>query len=187
MLTRVPLPSRQMSGPELERAMRAFRAGQTQILLCTSIVESGLDIPNCNTIIITEVEKFGLAQIYQLRGRVGRSNVEAHAYLLYSVGNREDLSPPAEVCRGHMQFFVDDLALPTLDLSYLRYLTPSDGVLLSSVRLRKRNHVPSFRKSDGKFDERAVDYMSITVLILFASDCLDSWYHQECERISTHF
>jgi transcription-repair coupling factor (superfamily II helicase) len=86
-----------MSGPELEKAMRAFRTGETQILLCTSIVESGLDIPNCNTIIITEVEKFGLAQIYQLRGRVGRSDVEAHAYLLYSVGDRMELNPAAEV------------------------------------------------------------------------------------------
>lgn len=67
----------------LEDTMEKFCLGEIQILICTNIVESGLDIQNANTIIIQDVHKFGLAQIYQLRGRVGRSDKEAYAYLFY--------------------------------------------------------------------------------------------------------
>jgi len=59
----------------------------TDVLVCTTIIDSGLDIPSANTIIIHEVDHFGLAEIYQLRGRVGRSNVKAYAYLLISDGS----------------------------------------------------------------------------------------------------
>ncbi len=73
----------QMPERELERVMLAFAEGQFNVLVCTTIVESGLDIPNANTIIINRADKFGLAQLYQLRGRVGRAAVRAYAYLLY--------------------------------------------------------------------------------------------------------
>ena len=63
--------------------MLAFNAGEADILLCTTIVESGLDIPRVNTILIEDSHKFGLSQLYQLRGRVGRSGVQAHAWLFY--------------------------------------------------------------------------------------------------------
>ncbi|MDZ4724382.1 MAG: transcription-repair coupling factor [candidate division Zixibacteria bacterium] len=72
----------QMHERSLEGIMLAFMAGHYQVLLCTSIIESGLDIPRANTIIINRADKFGLAQLYQLRGRVGRSARRAYAYLL---------------------------------------------------------------------------------------------------------
>ncbi len=73
----------QMGEHELENVMLDFMAHQFDILVCTTIIESGLDIPNTNTIIINEADKLGLAQMYQLRGRVGRSDVQAYAYCLY--------------------------------------------------------------------------------------------------------
>ncbi len=72
----------QMSADELERVMTDFVAGRYQLLVCTTIIESGLDIPNCNTIIIEGADRFGLSQLYQLRGRVGRFKHQAYAYLL---------------------------------------------------------------------------------------------------------
>jgi transcription-repair coupling factor (superfamily II helicase) len=72
----------QMPEKELSDVMLAFAEGEYDILVCTSIIESGLDIPNVNTIIINRADQFGLAQLYQLRGRVGRSAVRAYAYLL---------------------------------------------------------------------------------------------------------
>ncbi len=72
----------QMAGHELEKAMLGFMERRSNVLLCTKIIESGLDIPNVNTIIINRADRFGLAELYQLRGRVGRSNVQAYAYLL---------------------------------------------------------------------------------------------------------
>ncbi|CAK9311495.1 unnamed protein product [Citrullus colocynthis] len=68
---------------QLEETMENFALGDIKILICTNIVESGLDIQNANTIIVQDVQQFGLAQLYQLRGRVGRADKEAHAYLFY--------------------------------------------------------------------------------------------------------
>ena len=72
----------QMDDDDLEKAMTDFVAGTYQVLVCTTIIESGLDIPNCNTIIIEGADRFGLSQLYQLRGRVGRFKHQAYAYLL---------------------------------------------------------------------------------------------------------
>jgi transcription-repair coupling factor (superfamily II helicase) len=72
----------QMHERSLEGIMLAFLSGTFQVLLSTSIIESGLDIPSVNTIIINRADRFGLAQLYQLRGRVGRSTIHARAYLL---------------------------------------------------------------------------------------------------------
>ena len=74
----------QMRGDQLDAAMDEFSSGNAEILLCTTIVESGLDIPNVNTIIIEEVQQFGLASLYQLRGRVGRAGRQAHAYMFHA-------------------------------------------------------------------------------------------------------
>lgn len=71
----------QMSDSSLERIMTDFVAGKHDVLVSTTIIESGLDIPNCNTIIIEGADRFGLAQLYQLRGRVGRFKRQAYAYL----------------------------------------------------------------------------------------------------------
>lgn len=73
----------QMNERELERTMFAFVNGEIDVLVSTTIVETGLDIPNVNTIIIDEADKLGLSQLYQLRGRVGRSNRTAYAFLMY--------------------------------------------------------------------------------------------------------
>ena len=73
----------QMNETELENAMIAFNNSEVDLLICTTIIESGLDIPKVNTIIIEDSHKFGLSQLYQLRGRVGRSGIQAHAWLFY--------------------------------------------------------------------------------------------------------
>jgi len=73
----------QMPARRIEDAMTAFYEGRFDVLLSTSIIESGLDIPNANTLIVHRADRFGLAQLYQLRGRVGRSKVRAYAYLTY--------------------------------------------------------------------------------------------------------
>jgi transcription-repair coupling factor (superfamily II helicase) len=73
----------QMEEGKLARVMTDFAAGAHDVLVCTSIIESGIDIPNANTLIVNRADRFGLAQLYQLRGRVGRSTMRAYAYLLY--------------------------------------------------------------------------------------------------------
>ena len=73
----------QMHEDQLEKVMLDFTEGKADVLVCTTIIESGLDIPNVNTIIINNADRFGLAQLYQLRGRVGRGAARAYAYLLY--------------------------------------------------------------------------------------------------------
>jgi len=83
----------QMPEGLLEKVMIAFADGAADVLVCTTIIESGLDIPNANTIIIDRADTLGLAQLYQLRGRVGRSSRRAYAYLLYR--RRERLSDEA--------------------------------------------------------------------------------------------
>ena len=83
----------QMGENALEHVMRAYAAGEADVLVCTTIIESGLDIPNANTIVIDRADALGLAQLYQLRGRVGRSSRRAYAYLLYR--RRDRLSDEA--------------------------------------------------------------------------------------------
>ncbi len=90
---RVVVGHGQMTEGSLERVMRTFAGGEADVLVCTTIIESGLDIPNANTIIIDRADALGLAQLYQLRGRVGRSNRRAYAYLLYR--RRDRLSDEA--------------------------------------------------------------------------------------------
>lgn len=86
-LSRVGIVHGQMKPAEIEKAMAKFVRQECDVLVCTTIIGSGLDIPTANTIIINRAEKFGLAQLYQIRGRVGRSNQEAFAYLLLPKGS----------------------------------------------------------------------------------------------------
>ncbi len=79
---RVEFGHGQMDSDELEAVMHRFVAGKIDVLVCTTIIESGLDIPNANTIIIDRADRFGLADLYQLRGRVGRAEHKAYAYLM---------------------------------------------------------------------------------------------------------
>ena len=80
---RIAVGHGQMHEHELEPVMAKFIDGDIDVLVSTTIIENGIDIPNVNTIIVNDADKFGLAQLYQLRGRVGRSNHQAYAYLLY--------------------------------------------------------------------------------------------------------
>jgi len=80
---RVAIGHGQMEEDELARVMLAFNRGEYDVLVCTTIIESGLDIPNVNTILVEHADRFGLSQLYQLRGRVGRSGKRAYCYLLY--------------------------------------------------------------------------------------------------------
>jgi transcription-repair coupling factor (superfamily II helicase) len=92
---RVGLAHGQMRARELEDVMLEFQSRNLDILVCTKIVESGLDIPNVNTIIVNRADRFGMSELYQLRGRVGRSNSQAFAYLL--------VPPPSSLSREAIQ------------------------------------------------------------------------------------
>jgi len=82
---KVTIAHGQMPKSELEKAMIDFVLGETDVLVCTTIIESGLDIPNANTIFINDADRFGLAEMHQLRGRVGRYKHRAYAYMLLPV------------------------------------------------------------------------------------------------------
>ncbi len=84
----------QMPEGELENVMADFIQGKSDVLVCTSIIESGLDMPRVNTMLVNRADKFGLTQLYQLRGRIGRGISTAYAYFLYDKGKR--LTPVAE-------------------------------------------------------------------------------------------
>ena len=79
---RIAIAHGQMPERELERVMRDFVAQRSNLLLCSTIIETGIDVPSANTIVMSRADKFGLAQLHQLRGRVGRSHHQAYAYLL---------------------------------------------------------------------------------------------------------
>ncbi|MEQ9400788.1 MAG: transcription-repair coupling factor [Longimicrobiales bacterium] len=87
---RVGVGHGQMSGGELDDVMRAFVDGELDVLVCSSIIENGLDVPNANTLIVDRADRFGLSQLYQIRGRVGRSDRRAYCYLLVPDGLAED-------------------------------------------------------------------------------------------------
>ena len=102
---RIAVGHGQMGEEELERAMLGFVERRHDVLLATTIVENGLDIPNANTIIINRADRYGLSQLYQLRGRVGRSDRPAYAYLL--IPPRESLSPVARKRLAAIKEFSD--------------------------------------------------------------------------------
>jgi transcription-repair coupling factor (superfamily II helicase) len=90
---RIAVAHGQMAERELERVMRDFVAQRYNLLLCSTIIETGIDVPTANTIVISRADKFGLAQLHQLRGRVGRSHHQAYAYLM--VPDKESLTKQA--------------------------------------------------------------------------------------------
>ena len=92
----------QMSSNQLEDVMHRFIGGAFQVLIATTIIENGIDIPNVNTIIIDRADNYGISQLYQLRGRVGRSNRTSYAYLLYP-----DQRAPSEIAMKRLQVISD--------------------------------------------------------------------------------
>jgi transcription-repair coupling factor (superfamily II helicase) len=95
---RIDVAHGQMAERELERTMLEFAAGNVDVLVCTSIIESGLDIPNANTLLVNRADRFGLAQLYQLKGRVGRGARRAYAYFLHA-----KTSSLSEIARQRLQ------------------------------------------------------------------------------------
>jgi len=95
---KVTLVHGRLRSVELERRMREFVSAQTQILLTTAIIEAGLDLPNVNTLIVEHADRFGLSELYQLRGRVGRGRRQAYAYFTY-----DPVSPLTPVARERLQ------------------------------------------------------------------------------------
>lgn len=91
---RITIAHGQMDEEELERIMTEFVQGKWDVLVCTTIIETGLDMPKVNTLIVNDADKLGLTQLYQLRGRVGRGSERAFAYFLYQPGKR--LTPEAQ-------------------------------------------------------------------------------------------
>lgn len=91
---RIRIAHGQMAERDLESVMRDFYQQRFNVLLCTTIIETGIDVPTANTILINRADRFGLAQLHQLRGRIGRSHHQAYAYLL--VDNLEGLTPQAK-------------------------------------------------------------------------------------------
>src|SRR5207244_12681645 len=103
---RVTVAHGQMRERQLEEKMHAFLRGDADVLVSTTIIESGLDIPQANTLVVERADALGLAQLYQIRGRVGRSDLLAHAYLFYP--DSRDLSPEA---RARLATLADHTAL----------------------------------------------------------------------------
>src|SRR6201984_1849711 len=95
----------QMSEGELEKVMLKFMHHEAAVLVATTIIENGLDIPLCNTILISRAERLGLSELYQLRGRVGRSDRRAYAYLL--VPTETELTPVARRRLAALKEFSD--------------------------------------------------------------------------------
>ena len=85
---RIGIGHGQMREDELERVMAEFADGKFDVLVCTTIIESGLDLPNVNTLIVDRADRFGLAQLYQIRGRIGRSSRRAYSYLIVPRGKK---------------------------------------------------------------------------------------------------
>ena len=94
-----------MGEQELERVMLRFIRDEADVLVCTTIIENGLDIPRANTLLVNRADRFGLSELYQLRGRVGRSNQRAYAYLMIPPGG--DLTPLARRRLAALREFSD--------------------------------------------------------------------------------
>jgi transcription-repair coupling factor (superfamily II helicase) len=103
---RIGIAHGQMDENRLADMMHQFTKGEIDILLCTSIIESGLDIPNANTLIVDRADTFGLAQLYQLRGRVGRGAQRAYAYLF-----RHRVKPPTPEGQERMEVLAENTEL----------------------------------------------------------------------------
>jgi transcription-repair coupling factor (superfamily II helicase) len=100
---RIAIAHGQLPEQQLERVMVRFINHEVDVLLCTTIIESGLDIPSANTIIVNRADRFGLAQLYQLRGRVGRDQTQAYAYLLIP-GEKTLAGLPWERLKAMLEF-----------------------------------------------------------------------------------
>ena len=143
----------QMSEKELEERMHAFLAGDADVLVSTTIIESGIDIPQANTLVVERADALGLAQLYQIRGRVGRSDVLAYAYLFYP--DASELTPEA---RARLSTLADHTelgsGLPDRDA---RSRDPRRGrpARARAVRPRRRARLRALRRDARRGGRRA--------------------------------
>ncbi len=100
---RITVAHGQMPALKLDDVMRDFIGGEVDILVCSSIVENGLDVPNANTLVVDRADRFGLAQLYQIRGRVGRSNRRAYCYLVVPEGMTSDAEKRVRLLERHTE------------------------------------------------------------------------------------
>ena len=100
---RVEVAHGQMSPGELDGVMKAFIEGEVDVLVCSSIIENGLDVPNANTLVVDRADRFGLSQLYQIRGRVGRSNRRAYCYLIVPETLTEDARKRVRLLERHTE------------------------------------------------------------------------------------
>ncbi len=100
---RVEVAHGQMGAGELDPVMKGFIEGEIDILVCSSIVENGLDVPNANTLVVDRADRFGLAQLYQIRGRVGRSDRRAYCYLVIPEAMSDDARQRIQVLEHYTQ------------------------------------------------------------------------------------
>ena len=139
-----------MGEDELERAMLDFVARKFDVLLATTIVENGLDIPNANTIIINRADRYGLSQLYQLRGRVGRSDRPAYAYLL--IPPEDTLSPVARKRLAAIKEFSDlgsGFRVAALDLEIRGAGNLLGGEQSGHIETRRLRDVHEAARGDG--------------------------------------
>jgi transcription-repair coupling factor (superfamily II helicase) len=122
---RVGMGHGQMKAQDLEETMHKFWHGELDVLVCTAIVESGLDFPKANTLIVDQAQLFGLGQLYQLRGRVGRSSEQAYAYFVIP-----DLDRLQETARKRMKIILD-----------MDYLGAGFKVAMEDLRLRGAGNI----------------------------------------------
>ena len=146
---RVGVGHGQMRERELEEVMRTFVDGEIDVLVSTMIVESGLDVPNANTMFVNRADTFGLAQLYQLRGRVGRSHRRASCYLLVPDSIDEDANRRLTILEHHTQLGAGyQIALKDLELRGAGNLLGPGAV---GIRPRRRvRHVSPDARRDGQ-------------------------------------
>ena len=150
---RIAVGHGQMREHELEPVMNRFIDGELDVFVSTTIIENGIDIPNVNTIVVNDADKFGLAQLYQLRGRVGRSNHQAYAFLLYQA--HKALSRRREGAAGS-----DPRVHPPGQRPADRDARPGDSrrrqpAGRGAVRLHRRGRLRDVRAAAGRSDRRA--------------------------------
>jgi len=130
----------QMTKDQLENKMNDFINGKYNVLICTTIIETGIDIPNVNTLIIIDADRFGLSQLYQIRGRIGRSNKIGYAYLMYNKGK-----------------FLNDIAIKRLDtIKEFTELGSGFKIAMRDVSIRGAGDILG-REQSGFIDSVGID------------------------------
>ncbi len=186
---RVAVAHGQMPEQKLERVMLDFLGGKYDVLVCTTIIEIGLDLPNVNTLLVEDAHTLGLAQLYQLRGRVGRSDRQAYAYFLYPRGAR--LTPEAQERLAALREFTElssGLRLAMRDLEIRgagNLLGPEQHGHLAAVgfELYTRLLEEAIRRLRGEFVEEAPDP---TIDLRVSAYLPDAYIPEEVQRLSVY-